>query len=238
MSWVLAPCLVEYVSEINAMYPDRPKDSDGGIGDAAHRYQVSGHNPSPQGFVTAYDITASPLVDMDYIRETVCNDERTHYFIWQGYIYSVRHGFEKQKYRGSDQHWGHSHLSIKGMTEFGIGPGGERFWCEKTTPWFNNPNLPTVSLGNMIGALNYFEAGHFVKGDTYDYAGVRLLQSALNKVRGWSLELNGLFDRRTKEAYSEFQHHIGYKGRDADGVPGTASFKILAKQSGLFRAGL
>ena len=75
-------------------------------------------------------------------------------------------------------------------------------------------------------------------GDTYDYAGVRLLQSALNKVRGWSLELNGLFDRRTKEAYSEFQRHIGYKGRDADGVPGMASFKVLAKQSGLFRAEL
>lgn len=236
MYWELAPCLKLYVQEINEMYPGRPKGSDGGIGDEAHRKQKSGHNPSPQGFVTAYDITASPIVDMDYIRETVCNDERTHYFIWQGYIYSARHGFEKQKYHGSDQHWGHSHLSIKGMTEWGLGPGAEKFWCEKVTPWFGNPNLPSVSLGNLIGALSYFEAGHTAKGDTYDYHAVRLVQSAINKVRGWSLELNGLFDRRTKEAYSEFQRHIGYRGADADGVPGMSSLKSLASRSGLFRA--
>jgi len=236
MGWKLAPCLEKYVAEINAMYPNRPKHSDGGIGDTAHRSQKSGHNPSPQGFVTAYDITAGPMVDMEMIRETVCGDERTHYFIWRGYIYSARHGFEKRKYNGADGHYGHSHLSIKGMTEFGLGPGAERFWCEKVTPWFGKPGLPNVSLGNVIGAADYFAAGHFAAGDTYDFHGVKLVQQALNKVRGWSLELNGLYDRRTREAYAEFQRKIGYRGSDADGVPGLQSLRILADRSALFRA--
>lgn len=235
MGWRLAPCLQQYVNEINAMYPGRPKDSDGGIGDAAHRAQKSGHNPSPQGFVTAYDITASPLVDMEYIRRTVCADERTHYFIWQGWIYSARHGFEKRKYSGGDQHWGHSHLSIKSMTEFDIGPGAERFWCEKTTPWFGNPNVPAVSLANVVGAADYYASGHTRSNDTYDYVAVKLIQTAINKVRGWELELNGLFDRRTREAYGEFQRHIGYRGSDADGIPGMSSLRVLAQRSGLFR---
>lgn len=237
MGWKLAPALRIYVNEINELFPNRPKGSDGGIGDAAHRKSKSGHNPSPQGYVTAYDITASSLVDMTYIRDTVLNDSRTHYFIWQGLIYSCRHGFEARKYNGSDGHYGHSHLSLKGMTEYGLSASAEEDICENTSSWFSSAGLPVVSLGNVIGAANYFASGHTAKGDTYDYQAVRLVQAAINKVRGWELELNGMFDRRTKEAYAEFQRKIGYSGRDADGIPGKSSLRILGQRSGLFRVG-
>ena len=44
----------------------------------------------------------------------------------------------------------------------------------------------------------------------------------------------GYFGGVTRTAYSEFQRSLGYRGSDADGIPGKSSLSVLAARTGLF----
>ncbi|MGV9456986.1 peptidoglycan-binding protein [Streptomyces sp. NPDC003635] len=65
---------------------------------------------------------------------------------------------------------------------------------------------------------------------------VRLVQKALIK-RGREIPdgATGLFGAQTKAAYQDEQLAQGFRGADADGVPGPASLAELGRLSGLFR---
>jgi hypothetical protein len=64
MAWRLAQALETLRSEVNAKWPNRSKESDGTIGDAAHASRNSDHNPwvkdGDMGVVTGMDITNDP----------------------------------------------------------------------------------------------------------------------------------------------------------------------------------
>lgn len=63
--------------------------------------------------------------------------------------------------------------------------------------------------------------------------GTRLVQRALRLENGLELrEHRGVFDARTKRHYRRWQQFLGYKGRDADGVPGEESLRRLGKEYG------
>jgi hypothetical protein len=55
--WTLAPALRQLLEQVDTAYPDRPKRSDGSIGDPAHQSRASDHNRNDDGMVTAIDLT-------------------------------------------------------------------------------------------------------------------------------------------------------------------------------------
>lgn len=60
----------------------------------------------------------------------------------------------------------------------------------------------------------------------------RIVQKALIKEVKTSITATGAFGKKTKEAYAAWQRELGYKGADADGIPGESSLKALAKKHG------
>jgi hypothetical protein len=108
--------------QVDDSYPDRDRASDGWIGDVRHSARPSDHNPDAAGIVRAIDIDrdlsgkAKPdlMPDLaDQIRLAAKRgDKRISYIIFDGQIASARFGFRWRKYRGSNPHKSHCHISF------------------------------------------------------------------------------------------------------------------------------
>ena len=107
--------------QVDDSYPDRDRTSDGWIGDTRHSARPSDHNPDEQGIVRAIDIDrdlsgkAKPdlMPDLaDQIRLAARTDKRIAYVIFNGRIASSRLGFRWRKYKGSNPHLHHCHVSF------------------------------------------------------------------------------------------------------------------------------
>jgi hypothetical protein len=114
--------------QIDDSFGDRDRRSDGWIGDTRHSSRPSDHNPDKQGIVRAIDVDrdlsgkAKPdlMPDLaDQIRLAAKRDKRIAYIIFDGKIASARLGFRWRKYRGSNPHHAHCHISFtkKGDTD-------------------------------------------------------------------------------------------------------------------------
>lgn len=113
-SWRLAECLKVLQGEVNGRDPNRPKGSDGTIGDAAHAARKSSHNPDARGAVRAWDITTAPFCDAlaEHLRHLgQQGDKRVLYVIWNRRIVTGA-SWTWRTYTGSDPHTGHIHLSV------------------------------------------------------------------------------------------------------------------------------
>lgn len=108
----LANSLVTLRNQVNALWPNRNKASDGWLGDAAHQAVKSEHNPNSAGVVTALDITHDPAhgADMNQLKESLIRDSRTWYVIFNRRIWEA--GVWKAYY-GSNPHDKHLHISVK-----------------------------------------------------------------------------------------------------------------------------
>jgi hypothetical protein len=104
-------------------YPDRDRRSDGWIGDLRHSSRPSDHNPDPKtGVVRAIDIDRDVhkggkpdlMPDIaDQIRLAAkAGDKRISYVIFNGRIASSRLGWRWRKYKGSNPHHAHCHISL------------------------------------------------------------------------------------------------------------------------------
>lgn len=80
----------------------------------------------------------------------------------------------------------------------------------KKKPWVWGPNCAPGKKGNSA----------------------RIIQRALSKELGIEVPVSEYFTKATVEAYQEFQKKLGYKGKDADGIPGLASLRYLANKHG------
>lgn len=123
-SWVLAPSLVMLFEQINRAYPGRDRQSDGSIGDLAHRQRKSDHNPDAEGIVRALDIDEDVTKTgsrepargiVEAIRAS--RDNRLKYLIYEGQLFSSysnsqRKAWEWGPYTGANPHDRHFHLSI------------------------------------------------------------------------------------------------------------------------------
>ena len=109
--------------QVDDSYPDRDRTSDGWIGDVRHSARASDHNPDAAGIVRAIDIDrdlsgkAKPdlMPDLaDQIRLYAKRDKskRVAYVIFDGRIASARFGFRWRKYKGSNTHKSHCHISF------------------------------------------------------------------------------------------------------------------------------
>ena len=104
-------------------YSDRDRRSDGWIGDTRHSARPSDHNPDKAtGMVRAIDIDRDVhkggkpdlMPDIaDQIRLAAKRgDKRISYIIFNGRIASARMGWRFRKYKGSNPHVAHCHISF------------------------------------------------------------------------------------------------------------------------------
>lgn len=106
--------------EIDALYPERDKTSDGAKGDAAHSNRQSDHNPAPpKNVVRARDFdkdgipadqTVKFIVERGKAGDPRCGEGA--YVIWNGVIWSHSSGWKPKRYTGSNKHDHHFHFSI------------------------------------------------------------------------------------------------------------------------------
>lgn len=123
----LAGSLSRLRAEVDALWPDRSRTSDGWIGDAAHAARESDHNPDARGIVHALDITAAG-VHSTALLVALTHHPATHYVIYRSVIYSRRNRFLGVPYTGADAHVKHLHVSIGHRT------GAERSRVAWLTP--------------------------------------------------------------------------------------------------------
>jgi hypothetical protein len=123
-AWRAAGCLLELKQQLDAAYPDRPRDSDGFIASAAHHSQnpTSDHEARPDPndpdgpwVVLAFDITTAPFTDQlaeDLRLLGQAGDRRVKYVIYKRRIASARDNWAWRPYTGISPHLEHVHLSV------------------------------------------------------------------------------------------------------------------------------
>lgn len=99
------------LAQVNALYPNRSKLSDGWLGDAAHQATQSDHNPNSAGVVCALDITHDPAngVHGGDLAEALNDDPRVNYVIWSRKIWDAKW----YPYWGPNPHDRHVHVSVE-----------------------------------------------------------------------------------------------------------------------------
>jgi hypothetical protein len=234
VTYYLAPALETLRDETDAAYPDRDKASDGWIGDASHQTRTSDHDPdwgsTPPGVVRAIDVDSdgapgvtTPLVT-DLLRATI-GDPRVWYVIWNGKIYSRTHGWEARVYTGANPHDHHVHVSLQGAN--GISEAAAHTLAFDTSPWGlgddpTGPTLPPVRLHRVLDAAKHPRR-------RWAPVNVRRVQAALRAERMLPAPAgrDGVYDHATREAMQRWQRSLGYRGQDADGLPGVRSLTAL-----------
>jgi hypothetical protein len=180
MSWHLAPSLVQLRAEVNKRWPNRPKDSDGSVGDTSHSARKSDHNPNSRGSVNAIDITY-PGVDPKIIIAAASKHPSANYVIFNRKIYSRSNGWKAAPYSGTNPHTKHLHVSIKQSEK-----------AEKdTTPWLASiavlPNKPTKSSTYPLPVTHSFgmktsTTVHNGKASKRDATAVKKIQAKFKSV--------------------------------------------------------
>lgn len=121
MTWRLSKAAVQLREQIDDSYPERSRKSDGARGDLRHSTRKSDHNPDVNGWVRAIDITADLGVGLDETADLVneirqyakrSKVKRIAYIIYNGKIASPIMGWRFRKYRGSNPHKHHFHISF------------------------------------------------------------------------------------------------------------------------------
>jgi hypothetical protein len=104
------------------------------------------------------------------------------------------------------------------------------------TPPGKPAGKPVVWLSHLIGAAKRDPSG--AQGATTYKAEVLLVEKALVALgyldKRWA---DGSFGLKTRDAFGVIQHHLGYTGDDANGIPGKHSLTWLALKSQTFRVG-
>ena len=123
MKWKLSLAAERLRREVDTLWPDRDKKSDGALGDVAHSARVSDHNPDANGWVRAIDIDedlfgrdgSDPKIAND-LAETIVliakKDPRIKYVIFEGQIWSKISKWLPRKYDGINAHMHHIHVSF------------------------------------------------------------------------------------------------------------------------------
>lgn len=106
--------------QIDDLYMDRDRKSDGWLGDTRHSVRKSDHNPDKNGIVRALDIDADlgahkeeAYALVEKIRKCAKRgDKRIKYIIYDGKIMSPIINWKRRKYRGANPHRSHFHISF------------------------------------------------------------------------------------------------------------------------------
>ncbi len=207
--WRLAKSLVRLREQINAMFPNRDKASDGSVGDLSHRARKSDHNPNAANVVTAIDVDEN-LTGPDGNAFSLVNalqasrDRRIKYIIYERRI-TVKGDITRWKpYTGPSPHDHHFHISVSSDPKL----------YDDSSDWQLNATVtPASALPVAHPTLKYG-----VKGEQ-----VKELQRALIK-NGFNVLVDGDYGRGTEQAVKFFQHK---KGLTEDGICGPNTWAAL-----------
>lgn len=121
MGWFLAPALEVLREQIDDMYANRDRSSDGSIGDTSHSARVSDHNPDwdANGIVRAIDVTNKGIPNLDALLAFIIADKRTRYVISRGKIWDVV-SRKWVTYTGANRHDKHFHVSIRNVSGYDL----------------------------------------------------------------------------------------------------------------------
>ena len=111
---------IQLREQVDDMYMDRDRKSDGWIGDTRHSARKSDHNPDKNGIVRALDLDADlgahkeeAYALVEKIRKCAKRgDKRIKYIIYDGKIMSPIMNWKRRKYRGANPHRSHFHISF------------------------------------------------------------------------------------------------------------------------------
>ena len=124
MTWRLSKSAAQLREQIDDSYPERSRKSDGTLGDLRHRNRKSDHNPDANGWVRALDVTSDLGVGIDETADLVnqirkyaktAKKKRISYIIYNGRIASPILNWKWRKYRGSNPHKAHFHISFTSL---------------------------------------------------------------------------------------------------------------------------
>lgn len=163
--------------EINTLYPERDKSSDGALGDQAHAARKSDHNPNSAGVVRARDfdkdgIPADRIVKF-LISRGKAGDKRCGpgaYVIWNGVIWTATNGWEPRRYTGQNRHDHHFHFSICTDPHYydsGAGWNLAAYLSPKPYPTLKYPmggnGHPSSAVHNMQVIMGLYPDGVFTR---------------------------------------------------------------------------
>lgn len=118
MAWRVAESLQTLLGQLNALYPNRSKVSDGSIGDERHQKAgTSDHLPNANHVVTARDFTHDPGngINGQWLANALVasRDPRIKYVIWNKQICSSKQSpWVWRPYSGANAHQHHVHVSV------------------------------------------------------------------------------------------------------------------------------
>lgn len=211
--WRVAFSLQTLLGQLDNLYPNRSKISDGGIGDARHKSKKSDHNPwitnKGWGIVTARDFThdLAKGIDCEELADQLVlhKDERIKYIIWNRQILSgdgrKRPAWKWRKFNGKNPHVKHLHLSVKSE---------EKFYDDDKLWKFSLTERKTSAILDM----------------NFHKTRIKLIQSRLlylGFLENWS-DVDGIIGKKTERAILEFQK---LEGLIMDGIIGKQTLQRL-----------
>ena len=218
MAWRLAKSISTLLNQVNAEDPNRRKDSDGGIGDAAHASRGSDHNPyikvGSMGIVRAFDFTHAPETGFDaYAFAEVllkAKDPRIKYVISKGKIASGKNGPQPwvwRKYVGSNAHNHHTHVSVS-----------------ESVKEFDDPKKWDLGGMEAEADLQAIDANNYVPPPTTLRLKARgELVKVMQKGIGGAI-VDGYFGPNTEKSLKMFQKANGLA---QDGICGPACWDVI-----------
>lgn len=160
--------------------------------------------------------------------------------IWNGWI--IRN-YDKpgiprgtwSRYTGPNPHRDHPHVEYD-SSNYVAPKSSSNTTPKKNTPKPSTPKKtrPVVDLSEVIKAAksdSRRRQGGTTPGAADD---VKVVEDALRRAGLLSgvYAKDGSFGSKTIAAYSQWQKRLGYRGKDADGIPGLTSLKELGKKYG------
>lgn len=121
----LVRSLVNLRAEIDQVWPNRDRRTDGWYADPRVRYSF-GHNPDGKGAVHAIDVDKDGI-DPGWIGDNIHKTgDVLYYWIWNRHIYGRWSGFRPEPYSGASPHTDHMHFEVYRTTisENYAGPWG------------------------------------------------------------------------------------------------------------------
>jgi hypothetical protein len=175
----LVTSLVNLRAEIDAMWPNRDRRTDGWLADPKVRTSY-GHNPDGKGAVHAIDIDKDgiwPPYILDRIKQV---KGVIWYAIWDRHIYSDDYGWAQQPYGGPNPHTDHVHIEVRHTA---TGENYQGVWGLLTAPTqtfgsapYTDPQWGEADPSAAMAAVS----GYFIAGGQVHEDGARAIAGLRN----------------------------------------------------------